>query len=80
MLKTSERTRVQLIIVYISVGFLKLKILLLHEYIHILYHWIAEALQIPVVLETSHLMKNSLNYGHVKTIDSLKTMQLLHFR
>ena len=40
----------------ISVGFLKLKILIFYEYVHILYHWIAEALQIPVVFESNHYL------------------------
>ena len=62
------------LIIDISVGFLKLKILPFYEYIHILYHWNAETLQVPVVFESSHLVNSlnySLNYGDIDTADML---------
>ena len=62
----------------ISVEFLKLKILPLYEYIHILYHWKAETLQITVLFESSHLVKHSLNYGDVNRADMLTTPPPLH--
>ena len=47
-----------------------MKILPLHEYIHILYHQKAEALPIPDMFEFSH-------YRDVNTANPLKTMQLM---
>ena len=53
----------------ISVGFLKLKIFFILEYIHILYQQKDEALQIPIVFESSHLVHYSLIYGDVNMVD-----------